>query len=145
MKVFIKDLAQHVGEEVVIFGWLYNKRSSSDSLSFLELRDGTGWAQAVAVKKDLSASVWAEIEKVGQESSVEVAGTVTKHPKKENVFELQLKDFKILQNAVDYPIALKDHGPDFLLDNRHLWLRSKKQWAILRVRDAIITAISDFL
>jgi len=111
----------------------------------LELRDGTGWAQAVAVKKDLSASVWAEIEKVGQESSVEVAGTVTKHPKKENVFELQLKDFKILQNAVDYPIALKDHGPDFLLDNRHLWLRSKKQWAILRVRDAIITAISDFL
>jgi asparaginyl-tRNA synthetase len=76
---------------------------------------------------------------------VEVTGEVSKHPKKENVFELQIKDFKILQKAVDYPIALKDHGPDFLMDNRHLWLRSKKQWAILRVRDSVITAINEYL
>jgi asparaginyl-tRNA synthetase len=101
--------------------------------------------QAVAVKKDVSAEVWGACEEVAQESSVQAIGVVTKHPKKENVFEIQIKDFKILQKAVDYPIALKDHGPDFLMDNRHLWLRSKKQWAILRVRDAVITAINDYL
>lgn len=145
MTVFIRDLAKFVGQEITIKGWLYNKRTSSGSLAFLELRDGTGWTQAVAVKNDLSESVWVEIEKVGQESSVEAVGTVTKHPKKEGVYEIQLKDFKIIQNAVDYPIALKDHGPDFLLDNRHLWLRSKRQWAILRVRDAIIMAVNEYL
>lgn len=145
MTVFIKDLAKFVGQEITIKGWLYNKRTSSNTLAFLELRDGTGWTQAVAVKNDLSNTTWEEIEKVGQESSIEVLGVVSKHPKKENVFEIQLKDFKIIQNVVDYPIALKDHGPDFLLDNRHLWLRSKKQWAILRVRDAIIMAINEYL
>ncbi|MBU1613398.1 asparagine--tRNA ligase [Patescibacteria group bacterium] len=80
-----------------------------------------------------------------QESSVEVAGKVAKHPKKENVYELQVSEIKILQATVDYPIALKDHGPDFLMDNRHLWLRSKKQWAILRVRDAVTLAINEYL
>ncbi|OGH93692.1 MAG: asparagine--tRNA ligase [Candidatus Magasanikbacteria bacterium RIFOXYD2_FULL_41_14] len=93
----------------------------------------------------MSEEVWLATESVGQESSVEVSGVVAKHPKKENVFELQVKDFKILQNAVDYPIALKDHGPDFLMDHRHLWLRSKRQWAILRVRDAVIMAINEYL
>lgn len=97
------------------------------------------------LKKDASAEVWQAAEEVAQESSVEVVGTVSKHPKKENIFELQIKDFKILQLAKDYPIALKEHGPDFLMDNRHLWLRSKRQWAILRVRDAVITAINEFL
>ncbi|MFA6485945.1 MAG: asparagine--tRNA ligase [Candidatus Magasanikbacteria bacterium] len=145
MQTFIKDLAQKVGQEITVKGWLYNKRTSSDSLAFLELRDGSGWTQAVAVKKEMSESAWAEVEKVGQESSIEATGIVSQHPKKTDVFEIQLKDFKILQNAVDYPIALKDHGPDFLLDNRHLWLRSKKQWAIMRVRDAIITAIGEYL
>lgn len=144
MKIFIKNIADYVGQEVEIKGWLYNKRSSGP-IAFLELRDGTGWVQAVAVKKDFSDEMWAEMEKVGQESSVSVVGAVTKHPKKENVFELQVKDFKIIQLAVDYPIALKDHGPDFLLDNRHLWLRSRRQWAILRVRDAVITAINEYL
>ncbi len=144
MTVFIKDLSQHVGEEITIKGWLYNSRSSGP-IAFLEVRDGTGWTQAVAVKKGLNETVWSEVEKVTQESSVELVGEVTKHPKKENVFEIQVKDFKILQQAVDYPIALKDHGPDFLLDNRHLWLRSKRQWAIIRVRDAIILAINEYL
>jgi asparaginyl-tRNA synthetase len=111
----------------------------------LELRDGTGWIQAVAVKAELSAEIWNLVEKVNQESSVSVLGTVSKHPKKENVYELQVKDFKIIQLAQDYPIAHKEHGPDFLMENRHLWLRSKKQWAILRVRDAVITAIGEYL
>ena len=119
MQTFIRDLASQVGQEVTIKGWLYNKRASSDSLAFLELRDGTGWAQAVAVKKEMAESAWAEVEKVGQESSVEAIGVVTKHPKKDDVFEIQLKEFSVLQNAVDYPIALKDHGRDFLLDHRH--------------------------
>jgi len=144
MQILIKDISKHAGEEVSIKGWLYNKRSSGP-LYFLELRDGYGWVQGVLAKKDAPAEVWQAAEDAAQESSVEVVGTVSKHPKKENVFELQIKDFKILQLAKDYPIALKEHGPDFLMDNRHLWLRSKKQWAILRVRDAIITAINEFL
>ena len=144
MSIFIKNLANLVGQEVEIKGWLYNKRSSGP-IAFLELRDGTGWIQAVAVKAEMSAEIWELVEKVTQESSVSVLGTVSKHPKKENVYELQVKDFKIIQLAQDYPIAHKEHGPDFLMENRHLWLRSKKQWAILRVRDAVITAIGEYL
>ena len=144
MQTFIKNLADLVGQEVEIKGWLYNKRSSGP-IAFLELRDGTGWIQAVAVKSGLSAEIWELVEKASQESSVIVTGEVSKHPKKEDVYELQVKDFKIIQLAQDYPIAHKEHGPDFLMENRHLWLRSKKQWAVLRVRDAIITAIGEYL
>ncbi|MDO8499927.1 MAG: asparagine--tRNA ligase [bacterium] len=144
MQVFIKDIAQHVGKEITIKGWLYNKRSSGP-LSFLELRDGYGWIQGVAVKKGLSDEIWQKIETVTQESSVEVVGIITEHPKKPGVFELQIKDLTILQLAKDYPISKKDHGPDFLMDNRHLWLRSSRQWAILRVRDSVITAINEYL
>ncbi len=143
-QAFIKDLAGLVDQEVEIKGWLYNRRSSGP-IAFLELRDGSGWIQAVAVKADLDLAIWEEIEKSTQESSVLVVGNIAKHPKKENVFELQVKDFKILQLSQEYPIALKDHGPDFLMDNRHLWLRSKRQWAILRIRDAVKTAIHQYL
>lgn len=143
-QTFIKDLAGLVDQEVEIRGWLYNLRSSGP-IAFLELRDGSGWIQAVAAKTDLDVAIWEAIEKATQESSVVVVGKVAKHPKKENVFELQVKDFKILQLSQEYPIALKDHGPDFLMDNRHLWLRSKRQWAILRVRDAVKTAIHQYL
>lgn len=143
-QAFIRDLAGLVDQEVEIKGWLYNRRSSGP-IAFLELRDGSGWIQAVAAKADLDVAIWEEIEKSTQESSVSVVGKVAKHPKKENVFELQVKDFKILQLSQEYPIALKDHGPDFLMDNRHLWLRSKRQWAILRIRDAVKTAIHQYL
>lgn len=144
MNLLIKDLAKKVGEEAEIRGWLYNKRSSGP-ISFLELRDGSGWIQAVAVKANLSENAWARIEELTQESSVAVVGIVSGHPKKENVYELQIKDLKIIQLAQEYPIAKKDHGPDFLMEHRHLWLRSKRQWAILRVRDAIITAVNEYL
>lgn len=144
MNIPIKELADHVGDEVNIKGWVYNKRSSGP-LYFLELRDGYGWVQGVVAKKDVSEEVWKSVEEVNQESSIEVVGKVAKHPKKENVFELQVSGFKIVQLANDYPIALKEHGPDFLMDNRHLWLRSKKQWAILRIRDAVTMAISEYL
>lgn len=144
MQTFSKDLSKHVGETVTLKGWLYNKRSSGP-IAFLELRDGYSWVQAVSAQKSLPPEVWQEIEKVTHESSVEVAGVVSKHPKREGVYELQVTSFKIVQLATDYPIALKDHGPDFLMDNRHLWLRSKKQWAVLRIRDAVKTAIHNYL
>lgn len=139
----IKDLSQHVDQEVTLKGWLNNKRSSG-KIAFLEIRDGSGYVQAVASTSDISTEIWEEIEKATQESSLEVVGKVVKHPKQEGVFELQVSNFKLYNLAEEYPISKKDHGPDFLLDNRHLWLRSKKQWAIQRVRDVVIQSIYDF-
>ncbi|MFH1291827.1 MAG: asparagine--tRNA ligase [bacterium] len=144
MQVLIKDISQYIDKEVVIKGWLYNKRSSG-SIAFLQLRDGFGWVQGVVVKDQVDDLIWQVVEQVAQESSVEVSGLVTKHPKKEGVYELQVSGLKIIQLADDYPIAKKEHGPDFLMENRHLWLRSKKQWAILRIRDAVIMAINEYL
>ncbi len=144
MHTFITDFPSHVGETVTVQGWLYNKRSSGP-IYFIEIRDGQGWTQAVAAKASLSDEIWQQIETAGQESSIIVTGTVAKHPKREGVYELQVTNFELLNNAVNYPIALKDHGPDFLMDHRHLWLRSKRQWAILRIRDAIKTAMHAYL
>lgn len=144
MDILSKALGQHIGALVTLKGWLHNKRSSG-SLAFLEVRDGFGFVSAVVNKASVSAETWAAAETITQESSLIVTGTVAKHPKKDNVYELQVTDLQIMQLAHDYPIAKKEHGPDFLLENRHLWLRSKNQWAILRVRDAIITAINEFL
>lgn len=140
----IKDFGKKVDQEVTIKGWLNNKRSSGP-IAFLEIRDGSGFVQAVAAKAGLSEEAWKLVEEAGQEASVEITGKVAKHPKREGVFELQVSQLKVLQNAKDYPIAKKDHGPDFLMDNRHLWLRSKRQWAILRIRDAIKTAMHAYL
>ena len=142
--MFINEASQNVGKEIEVKGWLNNKRSSG-SIAFLELRDGTGFIQAVAVKNDLEEVIWNEIEKVTQESSLKVLGTITEHPKKPGVFELQVKSTKIVQLSEEYPITKKEHGPEFLLDNRHLWLRSKRQWAILRIRDVIMLAIEEYL
>ena len=141
--MMIKDIANYVGQEFEIKGWLYNKRSSG-SIAFLELRDGTGFAQGVVVKDSVSEEVWKNAESLTQESSLIVKGGVSKHPKKEGVFELQISDIKVVQISQEYPITKKEHGPDFLLDNRHLWLRSKKQWAIQRVRDVVIQAVYDY-
>lgn len=144
MYIFLSDIGQQVGRVVTIRGWLHNKRSSGP-ICFLEVRDGQGSVQAVAVKANVSEAVWQTIEAVTQESSVRVTGTVAKHPKKEGVYELQVSDFVTVQLAHDYPIALKDHGPEFLLDHRHLWLRSPRQWAVLRIRDAVTAAIGEYL
>lgn len=144
MNIYISQFKNYVGQEVIVRGWVYNKRSSGP-ISFLEIRDGSGWTQAVAAKNSLSASAWGAVEKATQESSVEITGKVAKHPKRENVFELQVTDLRLIQRSEDFPIAKKEHGPDFLMDNRHLWLRSKRQWAILRIRDAVITAINEYL
>lgn len=143
MHVQIKNLKEHVGKEVTIQGWLFNKRSSG-KIIFLELRDGSGETQGIVVEKELP-----EIFKLAQslnfEASLEVTGTVTQHPRFPDKFELQIKNIKIFQNpAEEYPIGKKEHGPDFLLDNRHLWLRSKRQAAIQRIRHTIIYAIHEF-
>lgn len=140
----ISDLASHVGEEVTVAGWMYNKRGSG-KIYFLQLRDGSGFAQAVVSADSVSSDVMSKAEKLQMESSCKVTGKVTKHPKFDDVFELQVVDIEIVQiPPAEYPISKKEHGPDFLLDNRHLWLRSSKQWAIQRVRDVIISAVYDY-
>lgn len=139
---FISQLPQRVGQTVTLKGWIYNHRSSG-KIAFLQFRDGTGFCQVIANSATLPEAQWADAQRLSIESSVVLTGTVSKHPKKEE-YELQLTDLKIVQLSEDYPIGKKEHGPDFLLDNRHLWLRSAKQWAIQRVRDTIICATYDY-
>lgn len=142
--MWIKDFTKAVGQEVEIKGWVYNLRSSG-GLVFLQVRDGSGFVQAVVNEKSVAPEVWQASQKITVESSAELKGTVSAHPKQPGVFELQVAGLRVIQVAEEYPIGKKEHGPDFLMEWRHLWLRSPKQWAILRVRDAIITAINEYL
>lgn len=144
MWVYIEKISKYVGQEVTIKGWLYNIRSSG-KLMFPELRDGTGLIQGVVSKKDVPEKVWLDFSKLTQESSLIVKGIVSRHPKKENVFELQINDVEIVQISEPYPITPKEHGIDFLADKRHLWIRSSRQVAILRVRNEIIQSIRDYM
>lgn len=142
-RYYIDKIADYVGQEVTIRGWLYNIRTSG-KLMFPQLRDGTGFIQAVVSQKEVSEQVWEDFKKLTQESSIIVTGTVTKHPKKDE-FELQVKDIKIVQVAEPYPITPKDHGIEFLADHRHLWIRSPKQIAIIKIREEIIKACRDYM
>lgn len=142
-QTYISDLGQHLGKEVVIKGWLYNKRSSG-KLAFLEVRDGSGLVQAVVSKKDVSELVWADCERVTQESSIIVRGVPREHPKKPGVYEVDVSELEIVQLAHEYPITPKEHGIEFLMDHRHLWLRSRRQHSILRIRHEIIKAVRDY-
>lgn len=141
--VSIAHLREHLGEVVVIKGWLYNIRSSG-KLMFPEIRDGSGIVQGVVSKKDVSEQVWATCERLTQESSIIVTGEVTKHPKLADTYELQVRDLELVQLSQGYPITPKEHGVEFLADHRHLWLRSRRQWAIMRIRHEVINAIRDF-
>ncbi len=144
LAISISHLGDHVGEEVTLQGWLYNKRSSG-KLHFLEVRDGTGICQCVVFKGDVSPELFESAGHLGQETSLEVKGTVKEHGKLKGTYELQVNALAaIAPVAREYPISNKEHGTDFLMDNRHLWLRSKRQHAILRVRHAIIKAVRDF-
>ncbi len=140
----VKDLPLHDGKDVSLNGWVNNFRSSG-KLSFIEFRDGTGYMQVVAALDGLDANSADAIRKLTLETSVSIEGKVSKHPRRPAEYELQLKQIRIHQIAEEYPIGKKDHGPDFLLANRHLWLRSKKQWAIQKVRNTLINAIYEFL
>ncbi|PIR24716.1 MAG: asparagine--tRNA ligase [Deltaproteobacteria bacterium CG_4_10_14_0_2_um_filter_43_8] len=139
---FISDLHQKNGETVTLKAWVYNFRSSG-KISFLQLRDGTGFVQAIVVKSEVSETLWEDVKKLTIESSVIVTGKVNKHPKNDE-YELLVSDVSIVQISQEYPISKKEHGPEFLLDNRHLWLRSKRQWAIQRIRNTIINATYDW-
>jgi asparaginyl-tRNA synthetase len=141
-KILITNIAKFMGQEVELNGWVANFRSSG-KIAFWQIRDGSGFCQAILDAKVLPENLWQESEKVTLESSVKIVGIVAKHPKKEE-YELQVKNFSFYQIAQEYPISKKDHGPDFLLDNRHLWLRSSHQWAIQRIRNTLILATYEY-
>lgn len=143
-RVYINKIPAYVDKDVTIKGWLYNIRSSG-KLMFPELRDGTGMIQGVVVKSAVSEKVWEDFSSLTQESSVKVTGKVTKHPKKEGVYELQISNLEIIHIAEPYPITPKEHGVEFLMDRRHLWLRSPKQVAILKIRNEIIQSIREYM
>lgn len=143
MRIYIADLKDHVGKTIDLKGWVYNSRSSG-KVKFLELRDGTGIVSCVFFNGDCSPEAYTLFDSVSQECSIKLTGVVRAHPKHVNVFEIGVKDFEILGSSPEYPISHKEHGTDFLMENRHLWVRSKRQHAILRIRHEIISAIRDF-
>ncbi|MGH7987259.1 MAG: asparagine--tRNA ligase [Candidatus Binataceae bacterium] len=140
---YIEDLGRHVGEEVTLRGWLYNRRSSG-KIHFLLLRDGTGLCQCVASRADLGEESFAAADHLGQESSLEVTGTARADKRAPGGIELTLKSYRLVAPAADYPITPKEHGVAFLHDLRHLWVRSQRQHAILRVRSEVEMACRDF-
>lgn len=142
-KVTISQVGTHVGEEVTIGGWLHIKRSSG-KIQFLQLRDGTGFIQGVMVKKEIDEKDWNEAKELTQESSLYVKGIVREDERAPSGFELTVTGVEIIQIAEDYPITPKEHGTEFLMDHRHLWIRSKRQHAILKIRSEIINAMYDF-
>jgi len=142
-KIYISKIGKYEDKEVTLNGWLYNKRSSG-KLRFLLVRDGTGTIQCVVFKNDVTADDFNQADSITQESSCQVTGIVKKDERSPIGYELQVKAFKILQLAEEYPISKKDHGVDFLMDHRHLWLRSTRQHAILRIRHEIIRAAREF-
>src|SRR5258708_1124297 len=139
----IKELPQHIGEKVTIDGWLYNKRTSG-KLQFPIIRDGSGYLQCVVFKKEVSEETWKAADEVTQESSVRVTGTVRAEERAPGGVELGVETFEIVGPAAEYPISPKEHGTDFLMNHRHLWLRSSKQHAVLRIRNEVEKGIRDF-
>ena len=142
-QTYIRDVSKHVGEEITLKGWLYNMRSSG-KLMFPQVRDGSGIIQGVVFKKNVPEQVWNDFEKLTQESSIIVTGTVRADERAPGGYELDVTGVEVLQIAHDYPITPKEHGVEFLMDNRHLWLRSKRQHAILSIRAEVIRAVRDF-
>jgi asparaginyl-tRNA synthetase len=142
--VRISDFRHHAGQEVKVQGWLHNKRSSG-KLQFLIVRDGSGFAQAVMAKAAVPEAAWAAAEQMGQESSLELTGRVKEDKRAPGGFEVDVTDLTALQVAHDYPITPKEHGTAFLMENRHLWLRSPRQHAVIRVRHAVVKAVRDYL
>ncbi len=142
-EIYIKDLGNYVGKEVTLKGWLYNKRSSG-KIKFLILRDGTGYLQCVVFKGNVTEEVFETADAITQESSFEVTGTVKEEPRAPGGYELDATNVKIIGKSENYPITPKEHGIEFLMDHRHLWVRSKKQHAILKIRHRIVKAIRDF-
>src|SRR5687767_6807474 len=143
-RTFINQLSEHVGQEVTIKGWLYNLRSSGKIL-FPQLRDGTGVVQCVGLKNSVTPEVWEALKALGQESALSITGTVRADERAPGGYEIDLRTAEVFDEVRDYPITPKEHGTDFLMDHRHLWLRSRRQHAILKVRHTVVKAVRDFL
>ena len=141
--IYVEDLSSHVGETVNLRGWVYNTRSSG-KVRFLIFRDGTGFVQAVAGKSDVTAEEFELLANAGQESSVEISGVVREDKRAPGGYEITLRRIALVSRAEDYPITPKEHGTTFLLDERHLWLRSRRQHVVMKVRHHTIDAIRDF-
>jgi asparaginyl-tRNA synthetase len=144
MQSYVGDLSQHDGQEVTVKGWLYNARSSG-KIRFLLVRDGTGIVQCVFSEKDVPKAAFELSDKITQESSLIVTGKVHKDARAPGGHELQTTDVRLVQMAEPYPITPKEHGVEFLMEHRHLWLRSRMPTAILRVRSEMIKAMRDYL
>ncbi|MCL4144843.1 UNVERIFIED_CONTAM: hypothetical protein GTU68_024253 [Idotea baltica] len=139
----IEDLKNYEAQTVKLQGWVANKRTGK-GLVFIVLRDGSGFTQCVVTEAEVKAEHFEDAKKLGLESSVELCGKVVKDDRQMGGYELQVTDVQVIQFSEDYPIAKKEHGIEFLMDNRHLWLRSKRQWAIMRIRSRAKYAIHTF-
>jgi len=139
----IRDVKHHVGQSVRIGCWLHNKRSSG-KIQFLQLRDGSGFIQGVVVKSEVNEQVWDAASKLTQESSLYVTGTVREDDRSQSGFELTVDHVEIIQITHEYPVTPKEHGVDFLMDHRHLWLRAPRQRAIMVIRSQIIRAVQEY-
>src|SRR5580765_1303956 len=143
MIAYIQDIAKHEGQPVTIRGWLHNRRSSG-KIHFLQVRDGSGFIQAVMSKAAVGEELFKAADHLSQETSLDVTGTVRADQRAPGGYELDVTGLKVNHEAHDFPITPKEHGVDFLLDRRHLWIRSPRQQAILRVRHEVINAVRDY-
>ena len=143
MRVYIEDIARHEGQQVTIHGWLHNRRSSG-KIHFLIVRDGTGFIQAVMSKAAVGDEAFTRADHLSQETSLSVTGTVRADTRAKGGYELDVQALEIHGESHDFPITPKEHGVDYLMDRRHLWIRTERQAAILRVRHEVINAVRDF-
>jgi len=144
MQTYINQLSEHIGEEITLKGWLYNLRSSG-KLLFPQLRDGTGVVQCVVFKIAVPEETWEALKNLGQESALIINGKVRADERAPGGYEIDVSSAEVVSTAHDYPITPKEHGTEFLMDHRHLWLRSRRQHAILKVRHTVVKAVRDFL
>ncbi|NMO98001.1 asparagine--tRNA ligase [Paenibacillus lemnae] len=142
-KSAIRQVHQHVGETVTIGAWINNKRSSG-KIQFLQLRDGTGYIQGVVVKSEVSEQIWNDAKSLTQESSLYVTGVIREEPRSQSGYEMTVTNIEVIHLTENYPITPKEHGVDFLMDHRHLWLRSQKQRAVMVIRAEIIRAVQEY-
>lgn len=143
MQTYIADIAAHVGQQVTLRGWLHNRRSSG-KIHFLIVRDGSGFIQAVVSKAAVGDEAFGQTDHLSQETSLSVTGTVRADARAKGGYELDVQSFDIHGESHDYPITPKEHGVDYLMDRRHLWIRAERQAAILRIRHEVINAVRDY-
>jgi len=143
MHTYINTIGKHAGQSVTIKGWLHNRRSSG-KIHFLVVRDGTGFLQVVMGKRDVDEATFQKADHLGQESAIIVTGTVKEEPRAAGGYEMVASGLEVVNEAHEYPITPKEHGVDYLMDRRHLWIRAERQTSILKIRHEIINAVRDF-